>query len=101
MAFEVIAKIDEVPPGGVLEIWRGYTSYALCRLEGEWHALAGNCPHRGGPLGQGKLEGRNVLCPWHLWAFDCETGQNDFYEDCRVKTYPVRIEGDDVLADLA
>ncbi len=101
MAFEKVAKVGDVAPNGVIEILRGYVPYALCRIGDEWHALAGTCPHRGGPLGQGAVEGRNVLCPWHLWAFDCVTGQNDFYENCSVKTFAVRVEGDDVLADLA
>ena len=74
---------------------------ALCRVEEQWYALDGTCPHRGGPLGHGAVEGRHVLCPWHLWAFDCTTGENDFNSDCRVRTYPVQVAGLDVLVDFA
>ena len=49
------------------------------------------CPHKGGPIADGQTDGRVVLCPLHLTAFDLETG-------CAVgspltlNTYPVRID---------
>ena len=46
----------------------------------------GLCPHRQGPLGQGEISGRNVVCPWHAWEWDCSTGANDFDPN---KKYPL------------
>lgn len=73
---------------------------AICRLGDEVHALWGICPHQGGPLGHGAINGENIACPWHGWEFNCLTGRNDFDPDSRVQTYPVKIEGGDILVDV-
>ena len=46
----------------------------LAQVEGRFAALDNICPHRQGPLGAGWIEGGAVLCPWHAWAFDVQTG---------------------------
>ena len=61
-------------PVRLLEIVRGNDLYALCNVDGEVRAMAGVCPHHGGPLGQGALDGALVTCPWHAWQFDSATG---------------------------
>ena len=76
-------------------------SICLANVEGRLCALNNLCPHREGPLGQGWIEGNTVVCPWHAWAFDCKTGLAEPPERAQVKVYPVRIEGDTVLADLS
>jgi nitrite reductase/ring-hydroxylating ferredoxin subunit len=58
------------------------------------------CPHRGGPLGQGQINGQNVVCPWHAWEWNCKTGENDMDATRTVATYAVKVEGDDVLLDV-
>jgi nitrite reductase/ring-hydroxylating ferredoxin subunit len=65
----------------MLEVDAGDTCYALCNVEGEVHAIAGLCLHRGGPLAQGALHGTKVVCPWHAWEWDCRTGVNDYNAD--------------------
>ena len=52
-----------------------------------------------GPLGQGNLDGNNVVCPWHEWAYDCRTGENDFDPAIKLDRFPVKAEGDDILID--
>jgi len=47
---------------------------ALFRLGERWHAIESTCPHMGGPLGEGRLEGCQVICPWHGARFDVTTG---------------------------
>ncbi len=46
----------------------------VCRAGEGIHAVDGVCPHRGAQLVSGVLEGKAVVCPWHDWAFDVETG---------------------------
>jgi nitrite reductase/ring-hydroxylating ferredoxin subunit len=48
---------------------------AVFRVGGELHAIDGTCCHRGGPLGEGTVDGPIVSCPWHGWRFDVRTGQ--------------------------
>jgi len=65
-------------------------------------ALANACNHVGGPLGEGRLDGDYVTCPWHQWKFHRATGKGEpgFEEDC-VPAYPVKVENGRVLVDLA
>jgi nitrite reductase/ring-hydroxylating ferredoxin subunit len=79
----------------------GENTYAVCNVDGEFHALDGFCPHAGGPLGHGALHGYTLVCPWHAWEFDCRTGANDFDPDLIVPSFPVKIEGGDILLDIS
>jgi len=101
MAFQKLATLDEMPPGTLLEIVQGNDLYALCNVEGEIRAVSGVCPHHGGPLGQGALDGGFVTCPWHAWEFDSSTGACGFNDAVCVATYPVRVEAGEILVDLA
>ena len=100
MAFEKLALLSELPPGSLIEVVRGDELYALCNVAGEVRALSGICPHAGGPLGQGAMEGTLVTCPFHAWQFDSATGACDFNETIRVPTYPVRVENGDIFVDI-
>ncbi|MEM6331746.1 MAG: Rieske 2Fe-2S domain-containing protein [Planctomycetota bacterium] len=63
--------------------------------------VADECPHAGLPLGGGDLTGRVITCPYHGYAFDVRSGRNiDYADDEPLTTFPVRIEGDKVQADL-
>jgi nitrite reductase (NADH) small subunit len=72
----------------------------LANVEGELSALDNWCPHRRGPLGQGWIEGKAVICPWHSWAFDAKTGVADYPAGERVAAFPLRVLGDDLLVEI-
>ena len=57
--------------------------------------IDGSCPHAGGPLATGDLEGNAVACPWHSWAFDLDDGSCE-WADHPLTCYEVRIDGDEV-----
>ncbi len=100
MALVKVATVSDLPPGSVMEAHVGENTYAVCNVEGELHALEGICPHAGGPLGEGALHGNTLVCPWHAWEYDCRTGVNDFDPDVSVHTFPVKIQGADILIDI-
>ena len=100
MAFEKALPLSQLPPDSTVEVVIHGSPIALCHAGGEIHALGGICPHLGGPLGYGAINGDSVSCPWHGWEFNCVTGRNDFDPDTRVQTYPVKIEAGDILVDL-
>ena len=100
MAFKKVASLNEVPPGTLIEIIQDDNPYALCNVEGEFRALSGVCPHNGGPLGQGVLDGSTITCPWHAWEFDSATGACTFDDEVRVPVYKVRVEGDEILVNM-
>jgi nitrite reductase (NADH) small subunit len=68
---------------------------------GRFHALSNRCPHSGGPLGQGLVEGAEVSCPLHNWTFHVTTGENTTSADMKVPYDEVRIEDGRVLVRLA
>ena len=92
-------SLSQLAPGSVVEASFGEDRYAICNVGGRIHALAGACPHRGGPLGQGAINGADLTCPWHGWEFDCRTGVHDYNPAVQVATFPVRVVGDDILID--
>jgi len=48
---------------------------ALFNVEGRFFALDDECLHMGASLSEGQVEGGAVLCPWHKWCYDLETGE--------------------------
>ena len=98
--FVKVATTSELPPGALIEVQHAGENYALCNVDGQIRAIFGDCPHEGGPLGQGALEGPLVSCPWHCWQFDSLTGVCVQGDDVVLETYPVRVEGGDVLVQL-
>jgi nitrite reductase/ring-hydroxylating ferredoxin subunit len=78
--------VADLPPGKAAEVAVGGQPVALFNVRGTFHALAGRCPHRGGPLGQGYLDGSRVSCPWHNYTFDVTTGENVPSTDLRAAT---------------
>jgi nitrite reductase/ring-hydroxylating ferredoxin subunit len=100
MTFTKVATVDELPPGALIEVEHQGQPYAICNVGGQIRAMFGECPHEGGPLGQGALEGPFISCPWHCWQFDSATGVCLFGDDVKLDTYEVKVEGNDVLVQL-
>jgi nitrite reductase (NADH) small subunit len=72
----------------------------VANVNGTISAMDNICLHRGGPLGQGMIEGNKVVCPWHGWAWDPKTGAADQNPNTKVAVYPLKIENGDVLIEL-
>lgn len=95
-----VARLDDCPPGGSLEVVAEGRVIALFNVEGTIFALDGVCPHQGGPLGKGCLAGAVVTCPWHGWQFDVRTGRHQLSRTLVQPRWEARIEDGDVLVDL-
>lgn len=84
--------------GQVREVTLGKQLIAITRRGGQWGAISGQCNHVGGPLGQGRLDGDFIVCPWHYWKFHWQSGSGEpGYEDDRVPSHAVRAENGRVL----
>ena len=76
----------------------GHAKVALTCKGGEFGAISNACNHVGGPLGEGRLQGDYVVCPWHYWKFHRTTGQGEpGYEADAVPRHEVRVENGRVL----
>jgi nitrite reductase/ring-hydroxylating ferredoxin subunit len=91
---------DELPPGEATERLVGGKPIALYNVGGRFYATTNFCIHRGGPLGQGRLDGNVIMCPWHAWTFDVTTGDNTVNADMKVGCYPVKVEDGQVLVQV-
>jgi 3-phenylpropionate/trans-cinnamate dioxygenase ferredoxin subunit len=105
----VVARLDEIPPGGRKLVDVAGLSIGVFNLGGELFALRNRCPHQGGPLCEGLLwgllespvpgefsysrRGEILTCGWHGWEFDVRTGQS-WCEPrrLRARTYDVSVE---------
>ncbi|MFB6250779.1 MAG: Rieske (2Fe-2S) protein [Halobellus sp.] len=111
-----IADVDEFDGNGsrVIAEVEGQ-EIAVFRHENEYYALANYCIHQAGPLCEGALSGsistdedgwdwvyddeeRYIVCPWHGWMFDIETGQSPKDERYAVPTYDAVVENGIVYA---
>lgn len=90
--------MSQVP---IQQVLIGRTRVALVHKDGEFSAVSGVCNHAGGPLGEGRLDGDYIVCPWHNWKFHRRTGEGEpGYEEDRVPAYAVKVEGGRVLVSL-
>lgn len=94
--FVTVARVDEIPPGSVKTVRAGEDEFALANVEGEFYAVQPACLHLQGPLGEGRLQGPWLHCPWHGWTYDVRTGLNDFDHAIQLETFEVRVEGNTV-----
>jgi nitrite reductase (NADH) small subunit len=98
--FVKVIAVDELAPGACKEVAVGGTAVALFNVGGTFHAIGNRCVHRGGPLGQGMLDGHMVMCPWHAWTYDVTTGVSTVNSEIRVPRYDVRVENGAVLVKV-
>jgi len=73
--FVKVASISEIPPDKMKVVQYKGQPVCLAYIAGNYYAIRNTCTHMGGPLAQGKLDGRMVECPWHGSRFDLATGE--------------------------
>ena len=96
-----VAETKEVAPGTGKVVEAERRSLALFNVAGTFYAIDNTCAHMGGPLGEGELAGEVVTCPWHGARFNVKTGEV-LAPPARkgVRSFPVKVQGDDVLVEL-
>jgi nitrite reductase (NADH) small subunit len=95
-----VAQASEVEPGEGRVVEAGGRTLALFNVEGRFYAIDNTCAHRGGPLGEGDLEGRVVTCPWHGWRWDVTTGANANNPTLKLSCFPVSVESGQVFVEM-
>lgn len=101
MAFVKVADVTELEPGQGMVVDGGDRELALFNVGGEFYCIDNECPHRGGPLGEGWLEEDSVYCPWHAWPINVRTGEVLYGGSDCVATFPCRVEEGAVLVDIS
>ncbi len=95
-----VADVGEIGDGKSKVVRAEGRTLAIFRVKDQFFALNNACLHRGGPLGEGSLEGYRLFCPWHGWTYDVRTGAFEIIPTLKVKSYPTRREGNSILVEL-
>jgi len=96
-----VKQAASLKEGEVRKVEAGGGIFALSRHGGKFGALDNACPHQGGPLGEGSIEGEWLRCPWHGWGFHPQTGACTEGPECDAASHPVREGEDGVFVGLA
>jgi nitrite reductase (NADH) small subunit len=78
----------------------GDKEICIANVNGTYSAMDNICVHQGGPLGQGTVEQGKVVCPWHGWQYDPQTGKPAQNPDAKVVVYPIKTEDGDVMVEI-
>ncbi len=90
--FVKVAKTGEVPEGQAKVFDAGDERVTLCKVGGQVFAIADVCTHDGGPLGEGDLDGYEIICPRHGARFDIRNGKVMALPAVQdTPSYPVRV----------
>jgi nitrite reductase (NADH) small subunit len=95
-----LGPAEQIPVGEGRAFVVGKEQVAVFRLrDGGLRAVAAVCPHRGGPLADGLIDGKLVICPLHNHAFrlvdgQCTTGESP------VRAYRVSVDDGELVVDL-
>ena len=108
MNYIKVAQVSELTEGRKQKVTLGDRVILLSNIKNSFYAVDNTCPHMGGSLYDGQLEGSNITCPRHGSVFDVTTGkavQSGKLLFIKVKihdlqTYPVKLEGNDVLIGI-
>ena len=113
--FTAVCKADEVKGGQVKEVAVQGRAVLIANVGGKYYAIAGRCPHMGGRLAQGKLEGTVITCPRHGSQFDMTDGHvvrwlkptgmlskvgKILKSEKPLIAYKTKIEGGDVMVEV-
>ena len=102
MAYQAVARASEFQDGAVLAVEVGDTPVCLVQVDGVIKAIHDVCSHEEWPLHEGFVFDNAIECALHGSTFDLDTGAPETLPaTTAVPVYPVRIEGDDVLVDVA
>ena len=99
MAAHKVANISDIEEGNCKTVTVNGQSIALYNIKGKFYATDNTCKHKGGPLGEGSLDGEIVTCPLHGWTYNVTTGKCEMNPELQLDTYPVKIEGEDIIIE--
>jgi 3-phenylpropionate/trans-cinnamate dioxygenase ferredoxin subunit len=100
MAFEEVARLADVPPGGTLRVVVGGRAILLANVDGTIYAVDDRCTHEDSSLSLGCLKGEFVSCTLHGSRFSVRTGEPQEPPATEpLGTYPVRVRGGRIEID--
>jgi nitrite reductase/ring-hydroxylating ferredoxin subunit len=95
-----LCDVDRLWDGEMERFSVGGASILLLKLDGQFHAYQGQCPHQGVALAEGEFESGLITCRAHRWQFCAADGQGVNPKSACLKRFPIRIVESKVWIDL-
>jgi len=89
--FVKVMEEGELPPGKSAIVNLRGEEIALFNYKGKYFAVSNKCPHKGAPLGEGRIEEGILICPNHEWRYRLEDGFCPQNPELKTTIYPVRV----------
>ncbi len=99
--FVKVGRVDDLADGQARVAQVDGQRIAIFRVGGHFYALEASCPHEGGPLADGMIEGLHIVCPWHGYDFHLKTGECALDPNLRALTYPVKVQAGELFIEMA
>lgn len=100
--FIKVANKADIPQGGVRVVKVNDVDIAIFNVSDQYYALNDTCPHMGGSMSKGTIEGNVLICSWHQAKFDIVTGIPTGDKNLkRLTCYQVQIEGEEIKLAVA
>lgn len=96
-----VASVNDVPVNRAKSLKLGERTIALYHTPKGFFVSNNQCPHRGGPLGEGDIIGDEIVCPWHLWGFDVRTGVCLGNAEISIVMHEVKVHRERIFVKLA
>jgi nitrite reductase/ring-hydroxylating ferredoxin subunit len=97
-----IGQIEDFSTTSLKRVTAMNRDLAVSLKDGKLGAVSNACNHVGGPLGDGRLDGDYIICPWHNWKFHRCTGVGEpGFEKDSVPAYPIKVENGRVFVNLS
>lgn len=97
---QAVAKTSEVPNFGKKVVSVSGKEILLVNSKGTFYAVENECPHQGSSLGAALVKDSHISCPRHGYRFNLTDGKCAEHPDFVLTTFPVQLDGDDILVEL-
>ena len=88
----------EIGKSAIIEV--GDKEIALFNYKGNFYAIDNTCPHRGAPLGEGRIEEGILICPGHEWRFELKSGWCPQNPELSTEVYPIKVHDEKIYVRL-
>jgi len=88
----------EIGKSAIIEV--GDKEIALFNYKGNFYAIDNTCPHRGSPLGEGRIEEGILICPGHEWRFELKSGWCPQNPELSTEVYPIKVHDEKIYVRL-
>jgi len=100
MSFHRVLDVESLWPGEMKGVIVSSTRVLLVNVDGALFAFEDRCLHKGVELSKGALSGDILTCSAHAWQYDVRSGEGVNPTGVRLRQFPVKVEGNDILVDV-